>query len=69
MIEADWPAASGEAARTAQGGLAVRIQFRRAQPMQAAQAHRSECGVSPVQNWTEMPAGLTEGRQKLVQVN
>ena len=45
MAEADRPNPPGEAARTAQGGLAVRLQLRRAQLVQAAQADRTKtCG-------------------------
>lgn len=45
MAEADRPHSPGEAARTAQGGLAVRLQLRRAQLVQVAQADRTKtCG-------------------------
>jgi transposase len=47
MAQADRPHPPGEAARTAQGRLAVRLQLRRAQPMPAAQADRPERRVRP----------------------
>ena len=50
MAEADRPAASGEAARTAQGGLAVRLQLRRPQPAPATQTDRAKRGVRPRQS-------------------
>src|SRR6201993_5441771 len=50
MAEADRPNPPGEAARTAQGGLAVRLQLRRAQLVQAAQADRTKtCGKVPAE--------------------
>jgi hypothetical protein len=45
LAEADRPAAPGEAARTAQGRLALRLQLRRAQPAAAAQADRAKSTV------------------------
>jgi transposase len=47
LAETNWPAAPGEAARSAQGGLAVRLQLRRAQLMQTPQADGTERRVRP----------------------
>jgi hypothetical protein len=47
VAEADRAAASGEAARTGEGGLAVRLQLRRAQPVAAAEADGPVTGKAP----------------------
>ncbi len=47
LAQADRADAAGEAPRTTQGGLAVRLQLRRPQLMQTPQADGPECGVRP----------------------
>lgn len=46
MTEADRPYSPGETARTAQGGLVVRLQLRHAQPLQTAKTDRATTDIN-----------------------
>src|ERR1700686_2986453 len=64
LAEADRPDPPGEVARSAQGGLAVHLQLRRAQLVQAAKAHRTERSVRPGQSCASTPQRAGNGLQK-----
>jgi hypothetical protein len=77
MAEADRPDPPGEAARTAQGGLAVRLQLRRAQLVQAAQADRTKtCGkvraelrLKTPQSLKRLFRGMQKARQHKIKLS